>query len=55
MSYFYPQAGGEHEMRLSFSCLEPAEIEEGIRRLASFIESELAGGRAGASARVEIP
>nr|WP_063784408.1 PLP-dependent aminotransferase family protein [Streptomyces sp. SBT349] len=40
MSYFYPDGGGERTMRLSFSYLPHARIEEGIARLARFIEAE---------------
>ncbi|MEV5140127.1 aminotransferase class I/II-fold pyridoxal phosphate-dependent enzyme [Streptomyces syringium] len=40
MSYFYPDGGGEHTIRLSFSYLSPADIEEGVARLARFIEAE---------------
>ncbi|MFJ2576620.1 aminotransferase class I/II-fold pyridoxal phosphate-dependent enzyme [Kitasatospora aureofaciens] len=42
MSYFYPQGGGEHEMRLSFSYLTRADVEDGIARLARFVEAEAA-------------
>jgi (S)-3,5-dihydroxyphenylglycine transaminase len=44
MSYFYPGGGGERAIRLSTSYLTPEEIEEGIARLARFIESERPGG-----------
>ncbi|MFJ8495580.1 aminotransferase class I/II-fold pyridoxal phosphate-dependent enzyme [Streptomyces sp. NPDC094038] len=37
MSYFYPQGGGEHVLRLSVSYLTHADIREGIARLARFI------------------
>jgi (S)-3,5-dihydroxyphenylglycine transaminase len=37
MSYFYPEGGGEHHLRLSCSYLNPADIDEGVARLASFI------------------
>jgi (S)-3,5-dihydroxyphenylglycine transaminase len=40
MSYFYPQGGGEHSIRLSISYLTQADIEDGVSRLARFIESE---------------
>ncbi|WP_343240505.1 aminotransferase class I/II-fold pyridoxal phosphate-dependent enzyme [Streptomyces sp. SID14515] len=40
MAYFYPHGGGDHAIRLSFSYLSHSEIEEGIARLARFIESE---------------
>jgi (S)-3,5-dihydroxyphenylglycine transaminase len=45
MSYFYPQGGGEHAIRLSTSYLTAAEIEEGTARLARFIEAESAASR----------
>ncbi len=37
MSFFYPDGDGEHSIRLSCSVLEPAQIEEGVRRLARLI------------------
>ena len=40
MSYFYPQGGGEHTIRLSTSYLTHADIDEGIARLAAFIEAQ---------------
>ncbi|GLW34679.1 PLP-dependent aminotransferase family protein [Actinoplanes regularis] len=40
MRYFYPNGGGDRTMRLSTSYLTTAEIDEGIARLAAFIESE---------------
>ncbi|WOX07949.1 PLP-dependent aminotransferase family protein [Streptomyces sp. N50] len=40
MSYFYPQGGGEHSLRLSVSYLTQADISEGVARLAQFIKSE---------------
>ncbi|MEU8199119.1 aminotransferase class I/II-fold pyridoxal phosphate-dependent enzyme [Microbispora amethystogenes] len=40
MSYFYPQGGGEHTIRLSTSYLTHEEIEEGVARLAEFIAAE---------------
>ncbi|WP_330285442.1 aminotransferase class I/II-fold pyridoxal phosphate-dependent enzyme [Streptomyces sp. NBC_00576] len=43
MSYFYPQGGGHHTIRLSTSYLTHADIEKGISRLAQFIECECAG------------
>ncbi|MQY03020.1 aminotransferase class I/II-fold pyridoxal phosphate-dependent enzyme [Actinomadura macrotermitis] len=39
MSYFYPEGGGEDTLRLAVSYLTHTEIEEGVDRLASFIES----------------
>ncbi|GAA2642724.1 hypothetical protein [Streptomyces vastus] len=40
MSHFYPNGGGEHALRLSFSYLTPQEIAEGGRRLARSIDAE---------------
>lgn len=40
MSYFYPQGGGDYSIRLSISYLSQADIEEGVARLARFIEAE---------------
>jgi (S)-3,5-dihydroxyphenylglycine transaminase len=40
MSYFYPQAGGDHGIRLSISYLSQEEITEGVARLVRFIEAE---------------
>ncbi|MER6079107.1 PLP-dependent aminotransferase family protein [Streptomyces sp. NPDC001833] len=45
MSYFYPQGGGEHSLRLSVSYLTQADIAEGTARLARFIASEAARTR----------
>lgn len=42
MSYFYPQGGGERSLRLSVSSLSPAEIAEGVTRLARFIRAQSA-------------
>ncbi|WP_083973754.1 aminotransferase class I/II-fold pyridoxal phosphate-dependent enzyme [Herbidospora daliensis] len=42
MSYFYPAGGGERALRLSTSYLSPAEIDEGVARLVSFIEGSAA-------------
>jgi (S)-3,5-dihydroxyphenylglycine transaminase len=41
MSYFHPQGGGEHGIRLSTSYLTPEDIDEGTARLVRFIESEI--------------
>ncbi|MER5642229.1 aminotransferase class I/II-fold pyridoxal phosphate-dependent enzyme [Kitasatospora sp. NPDC002227] len=40
MSYFYPDGGGEHALRLSVSYLTHEEIAEGMERLAQFIKSQ---------------
>ncbi|MFG2378315.1 PLP-dependent aminotransferase family protein [Streptomyces sp. NPDC048504] len=45
MSYFYPQGGGEHSLRLSISYLTQADITEGTARLARFITAEAARAR----------
>jgi (S)-3,5-dihydroxyphenylglycine transaminase len=39
MSYFHLSGRGRHTMRLSFSYLSPAVVEEGIDRLARFIRA----------------
>jgi 2-aminoadipate transaminase len=36
---FYPEGGGERELRLSFSRVTEEEIAEGIRRLATLVET----------------
>ncbi|MFC1421411.1 aminotransferase-like domain-containing protein [Streptacidiphilus cavernicola] len=41
MSQFYAGPGGEQQIRLSFSYLDQARIEEGIDRLAAFLRSRL--------------
>ncbi|MFC5752667.1 aminotransferase class I/II-fold pyridoxal phosphate-dependent enzyme [Actinomadura rugatobispora] len=40
MTYFHPEGGGHHALRLSTSYLTSAEIEEGTARLAHFIEAQ---------------
>ncbi|WP_369147651.1 aminotransferase class I/II-fold pyridoxal phosphate-dependent enzyme [Streptomyces sp. R44] len=40
MSYFYPDGGGEHAVRLSVSYLTHQEIADGMERLAHFIKSQ---------------
>ena len=41
MSYFYPgRSGGHRELRLAFSSLSEAKIEEGMGRFAAFVASE---------------
>jgi (S)-3,5-dihydroxyphenylglycine transaminase len=37
MSFFYSGGGGSHAIRLSYSSLEPEQIDEGVRRLAALI------------------
>ncbi len=45
MSYFHPEGGGEHEIRLAFSALTPPRIREAVARLARFIEAERRGAQ----------
>ncbi|MEU7368509.1 aminotransferase class I/II-fold pyridoxal phosphate-dependent enzyme [Streptomyces hygroscopicus] len=40
MAYFYPGPGGERSIRLSFSYLSTARIEDGIARFAAFLRAE---------------
>jgi (S)-3,5-dihydroxyphenylglycine transaminase len=40
MAYFYPDGGGERELRLSFSALSTDQIREGVVRLARFVSAE---------------
>jgi len=44
---FFPEGGGERFLRLPFCALSPAEIEEGIRRLAETV-AEVSSGTRGA-------
>jgi len=44
---FYPDGRGRNAMRLNFSNMPPARIEEGIRRLSQAIESEMIARRVG--------
>lgn len=37
MRHFYPEGGGTHQIRLSFSVLTPERIDEGIARLAALV------------------
>ncbi|WP_238011101.1 PLP-dependent aminotransferase family protein [Dactylosporangium sp. AC04546] len=39
MRFFYVDGGGTHAIRLSCSALEPAQIEEGVRRLAALLRA----------------
>lgn len=41
-SPFYPHGGGENTLRINFSNASPAQIEEGIKRLATVIRAEMA-------------
>jgi (S)-3,5-dihydroxyphenylglycine transaminase len=41
MSYFYPEGGGDYNLRLSVSYLSAEEITNGIKRLAGFVEAEV--------------
>ncbi|MFH9426489.1 PLP-dependent aminotransferase family protein [Streptomyces sp. NPDC017529] len=40
MHYFHPDGGGLDELRLSISYVTPADIAEGVARLARFIEAQ---------------
>ncbi|MGP4002617.1 aminotransferase-like domain-containing protein [Streptomyces sp. 8N706] len=42
MSYFYPDGGGRHQMRLSLSYLTPDQVTEGASRLVSLLERSCA-------------
>ncbi|WUT48282.1 aminotransferase class I/II-fold pyridoxal phosphate-dependent enzyme [Streptomyces pseudovenezuelae] len=42
MSYFYPQGGGDNEIRLSVSYLTHQEIADGMERLARFVKTQTA-------------
>ena len=44
MSYFYPDGGGDYNLRLSVSYLSEDQIIDGISRLADFIEAEARRG-----------
>jgi (S)-3,5-dihydroxyphenylglycine transaminase len=39
MRFFYLDGGGTHAIRLSCSALEPAQIEEGVRRFAGLLKA----------------
>ncbi|MEV4518387.1 PLP-dependent aminotransferase family protein [Dactylosporangium sp. NPDC049525] len=39
MRFFYLNGGGSHAIRLSCSALEPAQIEEGVRRFAGLLNA----------------
>ncbi|MFD9726098.1 PLP-dependent aminotransferase family protein [Streptomyces sp. NPDC059072] len=39
MSHFYIGSGGDHQLRLACSYLDPEQIEEGVRRLARFLRA----------------
>ncbi|WP_030925600.1 aminotransferase class I/II-fold pyridoxal phosphate-dependent enzyme [Streptosporangium amethystogenes] len=41
MSYFYPEGGGDHGIRLSVSYLPHARIEDGAARLARFVRAQV--------------
>ena len=43
MRYFYLGKGGEFELRLTFSNLSVEAIDEGVKRLASYFKSVMAG------------
>lgn len=41
MSFFYPDGGGSHAIRLAYSSLPPDQIAEGVRRLAALVADRL--------------
>nr|WP_239164741.1 PLP-dependent aminotransferase family protein [Actinoplanes palleronii] len=45
MSYFHPEGGGEHGIRLSTSYLRASEVDQGLERLARFVDAEVAAVR----------
>ncbi|KOX20029.1 hypothetical protein ADK67_31155 [Saccharothrix sp. NRRL B-16348] len=47
MRDFYLGPGGESEIRLAFSSLDPEQIREGVRRLALFVRSRVLGDHPG--------
>lgn len=47
MSYFYPEGGGDHSLRLSVSNLNREQTTDGIARLARFFEAECKAARSG--------
>jgi len=55
MSYFHPCGGGEFTMRLAFSNLTTAQIEEGVRRLVEFFAAEREAGGDPADHAVPAP
>jgi (S)-3,5-dihydroxyphenylglycine transaminase len=55
MSYFHPRGGGEFTMRLAFSNLTTAQIEEGVRRLVDFFAAEREAGGEPADNSVAAP
>ena len=51
MSFFYSGNGGSHALRLSCSALDPAQIDEGVRRLAALLRDH--GGDSADAERAE--
>ncbi|MGY5059945.1 aminotransferase-like domain-containing protein [Streptomyces sp. 900105755] len=45
MSYFHPEGGGDRTIRLAISYVTHTDVTDGLRRLADFIESEVAAAR----------
>ena len=39
MAPFYPDGGGERELRVSCSCLDPEDVAEGVRRLGELLRA----------------
>jgi (S)-3,5-dihydroxyphenylglycine transaminase len=50
MRFFYTGGGGRRAIRVSCSALEPAQIEEGVRRLARLLTDQLAEPTGGCNA-----
>jgi DNA-binding transcriptional MocR family regulator len=44
MRHFFLDGGGTHEVRLACSALDHPVIDEGIARLAAFIQAVVASG-----------
>lgn len=45
MCHFHLDGGGQHQLRLSCSYLTPAQIDEGVRRLAQFLRDARVSGK----------
>ncbi|MEU6884334.1 PLP-dependent aminotransferase family protein [Streptomyces viridosporus] len=47
MAPFHPGGGGTHSLRLSCSYLDPERIDEGVRRLVTFLRAKISGATGG--------
>lgn len=54
MAYFYMDGGGRNEIRLAFSKGTPAELEEGIKRLAAFLRSKAKPGKISVAVEAQL-